>query len=132
MSFLGLLNHRCDLYDLVTVDHDGSPITSYQKINTRPIKCRLDLSFVRQGKDQQWLGTVARPSDRTGTMFLDPKAPIKSGIRCVMIKGPTGIFQIQGAIDEAWDYNSRHHYEVGVVEVSTLQMRYPVIQVPGD
>lgn len=128
MSLRSLLSHRCDIYDLVTTDDDGSPVTSYRKINTAPIPCRLDLGFVRHGKDQMWIEAIARPEDRTGVMFFTPEAPIRSGVRAVMLKGPKGIFQIQGAIDEAWDFDSLSHYECGVMEVSTLQMRAPLSQ----
>lgn len=132
MSFKSLLSHRCNLYDLVTSDDDGSPITSYRKVNTRPIPCRLDLNFIRQGKDQMWIEAIARPEDRTGVMFFLPDAPIRSGVRAEIIKGPKGIFQIQGAIDEAWGFNSLDHYECGVIEVSTLQMRAPLTQGGDD
>lgn len=126
MSFKALLNHKCDLYGLTTTDNDGTPITGYTKVNTNPIPCRLDLNFIRQGKDNMWLEAVARPEDRSGVMFFMPNAPIKSGLRAVMLRGPKGIFQLQGAIDEAWDFNSVSHYEAGVIEVSTLQWRGPV------
>ena len=131
MSFEGLLAHRCDLYGLITSDRDGSPITSYQKINTKPIKCRLDLNFVRQGKDPMWMATASRPEDRMGVFFFLPNAPLKVGLRAVMLKGPGGIFQLRGAIDEAWGYDSLHHYEVGASEVSTLQWRAPESQQLG-
>ena len=131
MSFRALLTHRCDLYDLVTTDSDGSPITSYVKINSTPIMCRLDLNFLRQGKDSLWVETAARPQDRVGVLFLMPNAPVKSGLRAVMTSGPKGIFQLQGAIDEAWDFNKLDHFEVGVIEVSTLQWRGPVTQGGG-
>lgn len=123
MSFKSLLNHRCDLYDLRTTDNDGSPVTQYVKVNERPVHCRLDLNFVRHGKDSMWLETIARPEDRTGVMIFGPKEKIKAGMRVKMLKGPTGVFSLQGALDEAFDFDSLHHYEVGVVEVSSLQYR---------
>lgn len=132
MSFRSLLVHRCDLYDLVTNDQYGSPVTSYQKITPKPIPCRLDLNFIRQGKDAQWVAAAARPEDRMGIMFFLPSAPIQSGMRLVMARGPKGTFQIKGAIDEAWDFDSLDHYEVGVMEVSSLIARDPFVQVPGQ
>lgn len=132
MSFQALLSHRCDIYDLVSNDNDGSPITSYQKINDRPVPCRLDLQFSRQGKDSLWMGTAARTEDRMGVMFFNLNAPIKVGVRVVMLKGPEGSFQLKGSIDEAMGFKKPSHLEVGVMEVSTLQWRAPLAQVPGE
>lgn len=123
MSFKSLLSHRCDLYDLRTTDNDGSPITQYVKVNTKPVRCRLDLAHVRHGKDSMWMETIARPEDRTGVMFFLPTENIKSGMRVKMLKGPRGVFSLQGALDEVFDFSDHHHYEVGVVEVSSLQYR---------
>ena len=132
MSYRALLVHRCDLYDLRTTDNDGSPVTTYQKVNAAPIRCRLDLNFIRQAKDPMWTATIATPEDRFGVMFFMPEEKIQAGMRVVMLKGPGGTFQLKGAIDEAWDSNSLDHLEVGVAEVSTLQWRAPVSQTPGD
>ena len=128
MSFKSLLVHRCDLYDLVSTDDSGSPIVSYKKINDTPLRCRIDLTFIRQGKDPLWLPTVARPEDRTGVMFFLPNAPLKAGMRVKIIRGPKGFFQIKGAIDEVWGYSELSHFEVGVSEVSTLSWREPQSQ----
>ena len=132
MSFKGLLNHRCDIYDLVTSDDSGSPITSYMKINDKPVRCRLDLTFTRPGKDSNWMVAADRPDDRLGVMFLGKDAPIKVGVRIVMLRGPQGAFQIKSGIDEIWDYDSFSHYEVGVAEISSLQWRAPKTRNPED
>lgn len=132
MSFRALLVHRCDLYDLQTSDRDGSPVTTYVKVNPFPIPCRIDLNFIRSGKDAMWLPSVARPEDRTGVMFFLPSAPLKAGIRAKITRGPKGIFQLKGAIDEAWDFDSLDHLEVGVAEVGTLTWRAPQSQNPGE
>lgn len=123
MSLIEDMPHLCDLYGIKTVDNDGSPITKYVKINAKPIKCWLDLIFSNPGKDSLWTATAARVDDRTGTLFLPANAPIKAGLRLVMVKGPKGSFQVQGAINEAWDWDSLSHFEVGVVEISSLQFR---------
>ena len=128
MSFKSKLVHQCDLYNLEAVYTDGSPVTKYVKVNTKPIRCRIDLNFIRQGKDPMWMPTIARPDDRTGVMFFMPDAPVKAGMRAKIIKGPKGIFQFKSAIDEAWGYSSIEHLEVGVAEVSTLTFREPQSQ----
>lgn len=126
MSFLSLLNHRCDLYELTATDSYGSPVFTYTKVNSTPVRCRLDLSFLRSGKDNLWVEASAKPTDRVGVMMFLPNAPIKSGMRAMVTHGPKGVFQLQGAIDEAWDFDSLDHFEVGVAEVSSLQWRAPV------
>ena len=131
MSFRSMLVHTCDLYDLTTTDSDGSPVTSYVKVNIKPIPCRIDLNFIRQGKDPLWMPSVARPEDRIGVMFFLPTTNLKAGIRAKITKGPKGIFQLKGAIDEAWDYDSLDHFEVGVAEVGTLTWRSPQSQPIG-
>lgn len=130
MSFRAMLVHRCDLYDIVTEDEDGSPITRTKKINTAPIPCRLDLNFLRSNKDHLWLASVSKPDDRTGVLFLLPDTKVQVGMRIVMTKGPKGTFQLRGSIDEAWDFDSLSHLEVGVAEVSTLQWREDRSQIP--
>lgn len=132
MSYFSLLTHRCDLYDLVTRDDDGSPVTAYFKVNQKPIRCRLDVGTIRQGsRDAAWMDAVARPTDRVGTMFFLLNAPIISGMRVKMTKGPQGMFHVLGAIDEKWGYEAPHHLEMGVIEVSSLQANLDLSQIPG-
>lgn len=138
MSFKSLLKHRCDIYDHQTRDKDGVPLTKYFKLNDSPVKCRLDLNFIRQGRDSRWVDVAARPQDRAGTLFIDEEIlsrhgiQIKSGMRISMVRGPKGTFQMQGAIDEAWGESDLHHYEIGVIEVSTLSKRSDLVQTPGE
>ena len=129
MSFNSLLIHRCWLYDLTATDSSGSQVYRYQRITESPIPCRLDFNFIRQGKDPMWIAASARPDDRTGVMFFGPKVKLKSGMRVSFVdgKGPKGFFELKGAIDEVWGMKL-HHYEVGAMEVSTLQARRNVIQ----
>lgn len=132
MSFESLLAHRCDLYDQMSVDNDGSPVTKYVKVNDRPVPCRLDLSLVRAGKDSQWMPAAGKPTDRTGILFLKTDAPIKSGMRIAMRKGPQGTFQIQGALDEIYGFVESHHLEVGVSEVPSLHWRGTKTEIMGE
>lgn len=132
MSLKSLMSHRCDLYDLVSTDNDGSPVTRYQKVNPKPVRCRIDLTFTRPGKDSLWMGTAARVEDRMGVMFFMLDTPIKAGMRIVMTRGPEGIFQLKGSIDPVAGFVKGSHLEVGVMEVSTLQWREPVSQTPGE
>lgn len=128
MSFRALLKHRCNVLRLTQTSVDGSPQHVWNGLtddagNPLVLRCFLDLDYLRKGKDEYWVAEAGRPQDRTGVWFGLPDAPIKSGDRIAMIKGPTGTFEIQGAIDEAWQPAQRHHLEIGVIEVAASRAR---------
>lgn len=116
MSYAALLKHRCTLLELQETFVHGVPKMAWAEVATG-VRCFLDLNFLRRGKDPMWTPEAGRPSDRSGVCFLDGAAPVKSGMRVRMTKGPVGTFLIEGAVDEAWQPTRRHHLEVGVVEV---------------
>lgn len=118
MSYGGLLKQRCRIKYLKETFKNGVPVTEWA---VRPdmgnVKCFLDLNFIRRGKDPMWTPEAGRPSDRSGVLFVAGNAVIKSGDRIEMLRGPSGTFQIEGAVDEAWRPTSKHHLELGVIEV---------------
>jgi hypothetical protein len=116
MSYTGLLKHRCTLRQLNESIVNGIPQSTWVDVQTN-VKCFLDLNFIRRGKDPMWTMEAGRPSDRSGVLFVVGTAPVKSGQRVQMTFGPSGTFLIEGAVDEAWRPTSKHHIEVGVVEV---------------
>lgn len=116
MSYATLLKHRCTLQSLNESFVNGVPQSSWVEVATG-VKCFLDLNFIRRGKDPMWTAEAGRVSDRTGVLFLHGSAPVKSGMRVKMTFGPSGTFQIEGAVDEAWRPTSKHHIEVGVIEI---------------
>jgi hypothetical protein len=80
--------------------------------------CRLDLGFIRTGRDLPMPVTAGRAPDRTGVCFFDPPGP-RAGDRLRCIAGPvTGTFEIRAIPDPAVDFSSVHHLEVQVVEVA--------------
>lgn len=111
-----MLVQRCTLKELTTNFVDGIAVSGWTDVATN-VACFLDLNFLRRGKDPIWTPEAGRPSDRTGVLFLSGTATVRSGMRVVMTKGPSGTFLIEGAVDEAWRPSKRHHYELGVVEV---------------
>ena len=117
MSYKSMLRHRCSILRLTETDEDGMPIHAW-RTTTTGIRCFLDLNFIRQGKDPVWSVEAGRVSDRSGVLFLLGNADIRSGDRITMTRGPHGTFQVEGAVDEAWRPDSRHHLELGVVEVA--------------
>ena len=118
MSYRSLLKHRCTIIELTMTATDGSPVSTWTT-KAEDIRCFLDLGFIRRGKDPIWTPEAGRPADRSGVIFLGGDAPITSGDRIIMTKGPSGTFEVQGAFDEAWRPSSRHHIEIGVIEVAT-------------
>lgn len=83
------------------------------------LMCRLDLQFVRPGKDQPMPIVAGRAPDRVGVMFYDVTDKVKAGDRIRVLAGPvTGTFEIRAIPDPAVDLASAHHMEVQVIEVA--------------
>lgn len=107
---------------------DGSVILSWNKLTTvvdpslnRPgeLMCRIDLAFVRQGKDQPMAVVAGRAPDRTGLLFMDHHTDVRAGDRVRCITGPVeGTFEIKAIPDVAQGFGSAHHLEVQVFEVA--------------
>ncbi len=111
-----MLKQRCTLLELSEAFVNGIPQSDWVPV-AENVKCFLDLNFIRRGKDPMWTPEAGRVSVRSGVLFLDGSAAVKSGMRVKMTFGPTGTFLIEGAVDEAWRPTSKHHLEVGVTEV---------------
>jgi hypothetical protein len=102
------------------------------------LTCRLDLQFIRPGKDQQMPLVAGRAPDRVGVLFFDCAADdsglplIKSGDRLVMVSGPIGgTFEIRIVPDVAQDMFGAHHMEVQVIEVSQALKPGSIRPFPG-
>lgn len=86
------------------------------------VKCRLDLNFLRPGKDVPSPINAGVVPDRIGIMFTYADAPLKAGDRIVAIPNEygmlpvSGVFDIKQTPDKAIDYASAHHIEVQIVE----------------
>lgn len=103
------------------------------------IKCRLDLQFVRPGKDQPMPLVAGRAPDRVGVLFFDPATDenglplIKAGDRLVMVSGPvTGTFEMRVVPDPAQDLLGTHHMEVQVIETSQALQPGSLTPFPGS
>lgn len=83
------------------------------------LMCRIDLSFVRPGKDQPMPVVAGRAPDRVGLMFLDATDEILSGDRIRAIDGPiSGTFELRAMPDPAAGWSAAHHMEVQIIEVA--------------
>lgn len=100
--------------------------------------CRLDLQFIRPGKDQPPAIVAGRAPDRVGVLFYDPLTDdsgvplVRAGDRIQCISGPIfGTFEIRNIPDVAQDYTGAHHIEVQVVEVSQALTAPTPTPLPG-
>lgn len=100
-------------------DSDGAPQYDYAAIATS-VPCRVDLAFLRKGKDMGWTPEAGRSADRSGVAFFLPTATIRPGDRIVLTGGGVrGTFSLEGNLDQVADFHGElHHYECGVVEVA--------------
>jgi len=97
------------------------------------LRGRLDLNFLRPGKDIPEAPVAGKALDRIGVLFTFPYAPIRAGDRIVAIpnaKGKIpvkGTFEIRNNPDEAQGYEDSHHLEVQVIEVvqNLDEMQWP-------
>lgn len=94
------------------------------------LKCRLDLNFVRPGKDQPSPLVAGRSVDRVGLLICDYTPNLMAGDRIKMIGGPiTGTFELKANPDGAIDFSKVHHLEVQVSEVSPSATKFPSSEV---
>lgn len=81
------------------------------------VRCRLDLNFLRPGKDIPPAQEAGVAPDRIGVMFCRATNALRAGDRIVTVSGPvTGVFDIKVIPDIAVDYSAAHHIEVQIVE----------------
>lgn len=107
---------------------NGAPVMRYDKVAstvdpklgaTGEIMCRLDLTFIRPGKDQPMPIVAGRAPDRIGVLFYDTGCDVRAGDRLRAVAGPvTGTFEIRTIPDSAVAYGTTHHMEVQVIEVA--------------
>lgn len=83
------------------------------------VPCRLDLLFVRPGKDVLPAFEAGVARSRMGIMFCPANIPLQAGDRIVTLSGPIdGTFDIPNIPDRAQDLDSAHHIEVQITETN--------------
>lgn len=123
-----LYNCRAALVRLSGTIVNGTPVMNWQPVTDiidpalgvpGEMMCRLDLSFIRPGKDQLMPIVAGRAPDRVGVLFYDVTDKVKAGDRITILSGPvTGTFEIRVVPDPAVDLTNAHHMEVQVIEVA--------------
>lgn len=91
------------------------------------VRCRLDLNFLRPGKDVPPAHEAGVAPNRIGVMFCAAGLPLRAGDRIVTVSGPvSGTFDIETLPDEAVGFSAAHHIEVQIVEsVQKLEGKWP-------
>jgi hypothetical protein len=131
-SLRHLYNCRVGLLRLSGTMAAGTPVLAWSRVTgildpalgiDGELMCRLDLGFVRPGRDQPMAVVAGRAPDRIGVMFYDTAVTaVKAGDRVVVLAGPvTGNFEIRAVPDPANDMSTAHHMEVQVIEVALSQ-----------
>jgi hypothetical protein len=88
------------------------------------VRCRLDLNFLRPGKDIAPAPVAGRAPDRIGLMFCGPYVPIRAGDRIVAIPNDMGeivipgTFEIRVVPDKVVGFSSIHHQEIQILETT--------------
>lgn len=102
-------------------DPDGDP--NANSLLAR-LPCRLDMNFLRPGKDIAPAPEAGKAPDRLGILFTYPYAPLKAGDRVIAIQNDYGSIPVKGTFeirvipDEAQDYSQTHHLEVQIIETN--------------
>jgi hypothetical protein len=126
---------RAEVQRLQLTFVNGSAINQWAKLTEMvdselgvagELMCRLDLNFVRPGKDQPSALVAGRAIDRVGVLFCDYTSVLLAGDRLKMLSGPiSGTFELKATPDGAVDFSTVHHLEVQVVEVAPSAVRFP-------
>lgn len=105
---------------------DGMVTTQWTDVTTGGlgyVSCRIDLNFIRPGKDEPAPLQAGGAQDRYGILFCGPSVPFKAGDRIKCIPNGfgelpvEGTFEIRSIPDKAIDFSRAHHIEVLVFEV---------------
>lgn len=130
-----LFASTAEILEATTTIVEGARVQSWQKSSaifdpTLPageMKCRLDLIFLRPGKDAPAPIVAGRSPDRTGVLFCSNTPSLQGGQIIKIISGPyTGaMFLLKMRPDEAQAYSGSHHIEVQVHEVNQAGFAYP-------
>lgn len=137
-----LFASRVEVLDATSTLLYGTPSISWEKVSyivdtilgePGELMCRLDLNFIRYGKDQLPAPIAGRAPDRIGVLFCSVTDSLKAGQRVRTLSGPvTGTFEIRSIPDVAADLASAHHLEVQVIEVAQDVSNFPsVAPAPG-
>lgn len=103
------------------------------------VPCRLDLNFVRPGKDIAPAPVAGKAPDRIGLMFCSAGWVGRAGDRIVAIPGDfgdmpvAGTFEIRVIPDVVVGFAAAHHLEIQILETNqALKDVWPDDEETGD
>lgn len=118
-------NSTVRVEELKSSVQDGVATTTWVPVaGLEKVKCRLDLNFVRPGKDILPAPVAGKVPDRIGILFTSSGMPLKAGQRVVAIPDKFGSIPVKGTFeirvvpDEAIGFSDAHHIEVQIIEVA--------------
>jgi len=131
-----LYNCRVGVDELSGDIVNGSPVMRWTQLTDTldpylpdspgELMCRIDLQFMRPGKDAPMPVVAGRAPDRIGVMFFDVTTAVKAGQRVRVLSGPvSGTFEIRAVPDPAVAMSAAHHMEVQIVEVAQATAAFP-------
>ena len=123
-----LFNSRFKIWRLTATASNGELTATWAAVTlgaaTVYFNGRLDLQFIRPGKDAPMAIEAGRAPDRMGVLFCSSAAGIKAGDRIESVnnavgeKPVSGVFEVRQIPDVAQGFTSAHHIEVQVQEVA--------------
>lgn len=115
-----LFSSRVQVLRLSVTATDGVPTYAWGSVGgLTSVACRLDLTFMRPGKDLPMPVEAGKKPDRIGVMFFDKSKDIRVGDRVLCVSGPIeGTFEVRGSVDVAQSMAAGHHKEAAVTEVA--------------
>lgn len=130
-----LFASRVEILESTTDVVDGARVQAWSKSTASfdpscapgEMKCRLDLIFLRPGKDAPAPVAGGRSPDRTGVLFCSNTPALQGGQIIKVVSGPHlgAMFLLKMRPDEAQDFSGSHHIEVQVHEVNQAGFTYP-------
>ena|ERR1044071_7559242 len=130
-----LFNTSVEVFEPTTDIVDGARVQTWSKSTASfdsamangELKCRLDLIFLRPGKDAPAPIVAGRTPDRTGIMFCSYTPNLRGGqiVKCKTGPYTGSSFLIKMPPDVAQAFSAGHHIEVQVFEVNQAGINYP-------
>lgn len=132
-----LLNSRVAVQRLRMVTNDGrSQMIHEDVIGMSYVPVRLDMVFLRPGKDVPLAVEAGKAPDRIGICFAEPNSGLRAGDRITAVPNTVGQIPVPGTFDIRvipdlpQDYSKAHHQEIQVVEVAQA-FTDPIRPFPG-
>jgi len=114
-----LFNSTLSVYRLVRTQNKGAATVEWRATGIT-FDARLDLTFVRPGKDSVPPAEAGKAPDRNGLLIYSNDTILRASDRLKVLEGPhtPGWFEIRAIPDPAQGYSNAHHMEVQVFEVA--------------